>query len=193
MKNTFLDYVSSINESSSTIVYHGDDFNTTKLEPKWMLHKDSNNQEGVGIYFSIRPETAKSYGKNIVAAEINHKNFIDSRSELGKINSKKIVNLMKYLHSLDNEPLWYLLTDYGFEVYKPEDVEDWHFLELYKKMKTEHIRNFQIELAQKFNTEDFVKAWNKFVKIDGTFQKQPNGDVWYAIINTDIKISKYRE
>ena len=58
-------------------------------------------------------------------------------------------------------------------------------------MKTEHIRNFQIELAQKFNTEDFVKAWNKFVKIDGTFQKQPNGDVWYAVINTDIKVSKY--
>lgn len=27
-------------------VYHGDNFGTTKLEPKWMLHKESNNQEG---------------------------------------------------------------------------------------------------------------------------------------------------
>lgn len=48
MKNAFLDYINSVNESNNISVYHGDDFNTTKLDPKWMLHKDSNNQEGVG-------------------------------------------------------------------------------------------------------------------------------------------------
>lgn len=29
-------------------VYHGDNFGTAKIDPKWMLHADSNNQEGAG-------------------------------------------------------------------------------------------------------------------------------------------------
>ena len=62
--------------------------------------------------------------------------------------------------------------DYGFEVYEPEDVQDYHLEQLYNKIKEEQIRNFQIELAQKFGTENFVKAWNKYVKLDGTFQVQ---------------------
>lgn len=175
-----------------TTVYHGDNFGTTKIDPKWMLHADSNNQEGVGIYFGTLLETAQAYGKDIVKAEINHKKFIDSRASVSKLNKASTVKLLQELHKIDNEPLWYLLTDYNFEVYEPEDVEDYHLEKLYDKMKSTQIRWFQIELAEKFGTENFVKAWNKHLKIDGTFQVQDKStnNIWYAIINTDIKLTK---
>lgn len=187
---TFREWLREAN--TLTTIYHGDNFGTAKIDPKWMLHADSNNQEGVGIYFGTLLETAEAYGKHIVKAEINHKKFIDSRANVSKLNKASVVKLLQELHNIDNEPLWYLLTDYGFEVYEPEDVQDYHLEKLYDKMKSTQIRWFQIELAQKFGTENFVKAWNKYIKIDGTFQVQDKStnNIWYAIINTDIKLTK---
>ena len=178
--------------STLTTVYHGDNFGTTKIDPKWMLHSSSNNQEGVWIYFGTLLETAKDYGKNIVKAELNHKKFIDSRADVSKLNKASTVKLLQELHKIDNEPLWYLLSDWGFEVYEPEDVQDYYLEQLYNKLKEEQIRNFQVELAQKFGTENFVKAWNKHIKLDGTFQVQDKSknNIWYAIMNTDIKLTK---
>lgn len=188
--STFREWLREAN--TLTTVYHGDNFGTTKIEPKWMLHADSNNQEGVGLYFGTLLETAQAYGKDIVKAEINHKKFIDSRANVSKLNKASTVKLLQELHKIDNEPLWYLLTDYNFEVYEPEDVQDYHLEKLYDKMKSTQIRWFQIELAEKFGTENFVKAWNKYIKLDGTFQIQDKNtnNIWYAIINTDIKLTK---
>ena len=187
---TFREWLREAN--TSITVYHGDNFGTSKIDPKWMLHADSRNQEGVGIYFATLLQTAKAYGKHIVKAEINHKKFIDSRADVSKLNKASTVKLLQELLKIDNEPLWYYLTDWGYQIEDPKDVKGYHFEQLYNNIKEEQIRNFQIELAQKFGTENFVKAWNKYLKIDGTFQVQDKStnNIWYAIINTDIKLTK---
>ena len=124
------------------------------------------------IYFGTLLETVKDYGKNIVKVEINHKKFVDSRADISIIGKIKIVNLLKALHK--------------------EDVKGYHFEQLFNNIKQEQIRNFQIEMAQKFGTENFVKAWNKYIKLDETFQVQDKStnNIWYAIMNTDIKLTK---
>ena len=62
----------------------------------------------------------------------------------------------------------------------------------YNNIKQEQVRNFQVELAQKFGTENFVKAWNKYIKLDGTFrvQDKSTNNIWYYVINIDIKLTK---
>ena len=177
------------NEASLTTVYHGDNFGTTKIDPKWMLHADSNNQEGVGIYFGTLIETAQAYGKHIVKAEINHKKFIDSRANVSKLNKASTVKLLQELHKIDNEPLWYLLTDYNFQISEPSKVKAFHLEKLFDKIKSQQIRHFQIDMCENFGTENFVKIWNEIIKIDGTFQEQSEGNVWYAIINDQIKVT----
>lgn len=184
-----MSFIEFLNEIKLITVYHGDNFKTNKLEPKWMNHADSNNQEGVGIYFGTLLETAEAYGKNIIKAEINHKRFINSRYTLDNINSKKIISLLKELHKLDNEPLWYLLTDYNFQISEPSKVKAFHLEKLFDKIKSQQIRHFQIDMCENFGTENFVKIWNEIIKIDGTFQEQSEGNVWYAIINDQIKVT----
>jgi len=51
------------------------------------------------------------------------------------------------------------------------------------------VRNFQIDLANRFGVDQFVNIWNKTTKIDGTKQKQPNGAMWYSVINPKIKLN----
>ena len=59
-------------------------------------------------------------------------------------------------------------------------------------MKSTQIIWYQIELAKKFDTENFVKAWNKYIKLDGTFrvQDKSTNNIWYCVINIDIKLTK---
>jgi len=152
---------------------------------------NGNNQEGIGIYFSNILETAETYGKNIVSAEIEHKKFIDSRKSISDyVNISKIVKLFEYLHNTDNEPFYYLATDWGIEISEPEDVDKQVLLQLAKNMSTEEVRNFQITLAEEFGVVDFVEGWNKIIKIPGTYQKQSDKEYWYAIIDTSIKVQK---
>ena len=177
-----------LNESK-VVTYHGDDFGTKKLEAKLM--NNGNNQEGIGIYFGSLT-TAETYGKYVVKAEINHSKFIDSREDIGKyIKVDKIAKLFVHLHKLDGEPLYYMVTDWGIDgVVEPEDVEPQHLKELASKMLEEEVRNFQITLAEAFGVVDFVEAWNKIIKIPGTYQKQGGDEFWYAIIDTKIKVEK---
>ena len=60
----------------------------------------------------------------------------------------------------------------------------------FDKMTTEEVRNFQITMAQEFGVVDFVEAWNKIIKIPGTFQEQGGDEIWYAIIDTTINLKK---
>jgi len=176
-----------LNESK-VVIYHGDDFNTTKLEPKLM--NNGNNQEGIGIYFSNKLATAEGYGKDIVSTSINTRDFIDSRVPILNINKTKIFKMLKHLHSLDNEPLYYQMTDWGIEVQEPEDITDALIKEHITNVNFEEVRNFQITLAQDYGVVNFVNAWNKYVGICGTYSKQSSTEMWYAVIDTHIKLKK---
>lgn len=169
-------------------IFHGDNFNTKKLDPKLM--NNGNNQEGIGIYFG-NLQTAESYGKNIVKTSINPKRFIPARDSISDhIKVRDISKLLKELHKIDNEPLYYEVTDWGEEVPEPEDIKDYHLEDLAENIKDEEVRNVQIDLAEKFGVLNFVKVWLKVVKgIDGTFTDRPS-DTWYAVLNPKYSLEK---
>ncbi len=175
-----------INEAKKIIVYHGDDFNTTKIDPKFMF--GGNNQEGVGIYFGAL-EVAKKYGRDIVSIDINPRDFKDARTDIDRIiNEKQAVSIFKYILKKDSD-FWYILTDYGMEISEPEDVDDYHLRELWDSMKTTEARNFQIEIVQNSSVEPFVEAWNKFTKVHGLYEKESG---FYSVINTKYKLTKVK-
>jgi hypothetical protein len=167
-----------------TVTYHGDNFGTKKLDAKLM--NNGNNQEGIGIYFGPL-ETAQGYGKNIIKTEVNPKNFIGSRDDVSKhIKKISILALLTELHRTDNEPFYYALTDWGKEIMEPEDVTRDDLMFLANVYKDEEVRNFQIDLAEKFGVTTFVEIWNRIFKnIHGTYNKDLD---WYCIINTKQKV-----
>ena len=175
-------------EGRKVTIFHGDNFRTKKLEPKLM--NNGNNQEGIGIYFSNNIETAKTYGKDLISVEVDEKKLIPSRGYIGEeIGTDKIAELLKAMNEVDNEEMYYYMTDW-IEIYEPEDIEDYHFEMMAENIQDDQVRNFQIDLAQKFGVEDFVEAWNKITKIDGIWEEQYSGEIWYAIINPKIKVQQ---
>ena len=175
-------------QSNMVEVYHGDDYNTRSLEPRLM--NNGNNQEGVGIYFSDRLETTRAYGRNIVKTYINMNKFVESRKPVSVINSSSIVTLLRDMSKVDKEAMFYIATDYGIYLEEPDDLGFYHIEELYSYLKNEEIRNFQTMLAGAFGVENFVKSWNKWVKIDGTWNFHNSSERWFAIINPSIKVER---
>lgn len=169
-----------------TILYHGDDFETTKLDPKWMMHDDSRNAVGVGIYFTPDMEHTKLYGNNISKISMNGLKLVNGFTPIEKIINQS--TFVKFLETLNktNEGIWYLITDYGIEVQDQREIRRHHFLKLYNFMKSQEIRDWQIELAQATSIIDFVTAWNNIIKIDGLYNPETN---YYAIINTNIPVT----
>ena len=179
-----------VQEATTITIYHGGPAIVKTIDPKWMMTAASNNQEGIGIYFG-NLDVASSYGRSIVQAEINPKKFIDSRESIGKYSKGILNQLLQILHKTDNEPLYYELTDWGVEVQEPEDVTSAHLRELSLNLKDEEVRNFQIDMAQKFGVEAFVEAWNKiYPQIHGTYNKDLG---FYAVINSKIKVKPFTE
>ena len=166
-------------------VYHGDDFGSVLLDPKLMMH-GGNNQEGVGIYFGPI-SMAEGYGKYISYANVDQRRFIDPRELVEDvIPHDKLIKLLLALHKSDEESMYYLVTDYGFDVGDVEDVDENAIIGMSDHIKTTEIRNLQIELAQRFDVKSLVKAWNEEIEdIDGTYHSET--DI-YCIINTDIKV-----
>lgn len=172
--------------TENKVLYHGDDYGTTALNAKWMLHDESNNQEGVGIYFSPDINVAKSYGNKISKISADNLRIVNSRLPFNKaIKKQDAVNLMKYIFNND-EDFWYKISDY-IEVTGPEDVEDYHFEMLYDTMKGQEIRNWQSEIAMATNITNFVTGWNKFIPIDGLYETRTRH---HSIINTSIKVER---
>lgn len=173
-------------ENNDTL-YHGDDFGTTSINPKWMYHDSSNNQEGIGIYFSPDINVARSYGKKISSISKSGLKIFDARRPaVDAVSLNQAARLTEELNRT-NEDFWYIYSDYGIEVAEPEDVENHHHFQLQEMMMNEQIRNWQIEMAQNaVNIEIFVRAWNKHIKIDGLFE---NESQFYSIINTSVKVT----
>lgn len=111
--------------------------------------------------------------------------------EIGKaISIKTILDILLDMFNSNLEEMYYMVTDYGVVVYKPEDIQTKHILMLSKLLATEQVRNFQIELAEKFGVVEFVKSWNKHTNIDGTYNKNTDDEIWFAIVNTNIPVTK---
>lgn len=166
-------------------IYHGDDFGTTRLEPKWMLHNQSNNLEGVGIYFSPDIEVAKNYGDKICSIRTLGLKIVESRQPVGDVihDDEAIEFYMKL--STNDESFWYMISDYTY-ISGPEDVDESACDETWQIMKAEQIRNWQIEMAQACDTiENFVHIWNDTLPIDGLYE---TANQFYCIIETDVKV-----
>jgi len=173
-------------KESSKIVYHGDNHKTKKLDVSLMNH--GNNQEGIGIYFSDNIDTAYDYGRDVVSAEINMSKFLPSRVNISKIGKLKIKKLLHALWKYNKEEMFYWVSDY-IEVSVEDDVQDVHIDELAGYLMNEQIRNFQIDLADKFGVENMVREWNAIVKIDGLYNRNNDNEIWYAIINPKIRLT----
>ena len=176
-----------LTEANTLTIYHGDNFGTKRIDSKLMMN--GNVQEGPGIYFGTL-ETAQTYGKDVVYAEVDPKKFIPSRGTVGRY-LKLRYDLMKILHKVDPEPLWYDLTDWGQEIENPEDVKlsDLRFLS--EQVKNDEVRNFLIGLAQSFGPEELAKAWLKvYPNKLGTYNSELE---FYAIINTKVFLRPYKE
>lgn len=153
------------------LIYHGDNYGgKLKLTDKYM--KLSNNQEGMGIYFG-NLSIARGYGDDITEAEIDTSRFADSRNPTHRVlSSRAVLKMLKYLAKEDLESMWYLATDYGFDV----DMEDTIDVlpNLAHAMKDEEIRNFQITLAQSFGTVPLSKAWKSATRLMGLYHTENN-------------------
>jgi hypothetical protein len=177
---------------SNEVLYHGDDYGTTALTPQWMMHgerftnKRSNNQEGVGIYFTPEIEVAKTYGSKISQISTEGLKVVNSRMSVkNAVKKSDALKLLNYLNE-NNENFWYLITDYNIEITGPEDVEPYHLQMLFNAMKDQEIRNWQIELADASSVIDLVTGWNKFIPIDGLYESVSK---FYSIINTNVKVT----
>ena len=152
---------------------------------------NGNNQEGIGIYFGTL-ESAERYGKYLVSVEVDPSKFVNSRGDVGKELKLLSVKLfLSELHKLDSEPLYYVLTDWGKEIMEPEDVTKSDLNFLAKQYLDEEVRNFQIDMVEKFGVVDFVETWNRvFRNIHGTYNKDLD---WYCIINTKQKVTTLKD
>jgi len=181
----FKDYIT---EGKLQTIYHGDNFNTKKLIPKLMMQESGNSQEGVGIYFSNKIETAESYGKDVISINVDTKKLIPSRGYIGdEIGIKNIAKILRDMYKIDEEEMYYYISDW-LEIMEPEDIRDYHFDKMAKNIKDTQVRNFQIDISEKFGVVHFVESWNKVTRIDGTYEKVSQDETWYAIINPYIKV-----
>jgi hypothetical protein len=173
-------------ENNDTL-YHGDNFGTTSLDPKWMLHNDSNNQVGVGIYFSPDINVAKTYEPKISSISRQGLKIVESRQlAIDHIDLNQAAKFTKALNDA-NEDFWYVYSDYGIEVAEPEDVEDYHHVQLQEMMLREEIRNWQLEMAERSdNINVYVNAWNQLFDIDGLYETDSQ---FYSIINTNVQVT----
>lgn len=165
------------------LLFHGGSHVLTNLEPKWMLHGESNNQEGVGIYFSPDIKVAQGYGEKISYIVNDHITIKPSRAPIDTmITADQAVKIFSYILERD-ENFWYMISDY-VEVSEPEDIEQYHLETVWDMMKDQMARDWQLELAMASNVVDFVEAWHNFTSIDGLYEDDSK---FYAIINPNIK------
>lgn len=176
-------------EFTSLTLYHGDAYGTVgNLLPTYMLHSNSNNQEGVGIYFNPDIEVAESYGPKIsmiTLTESQQKRVKLSRSPTYKtISVPAAVGMLSEINHNDPD-FWYKLTDYSIDVGSQEEVESHHLQRLFNMMKPVEIRNFQSEICMATSVDVFVTAWNNHINIIGLYEPVTRH---YSIINTAIPV-----
>jgi len=178
-----------LSEGAQTNIYHGGSRVIRRLEPKSMHHGNSNNQEGVGIYFGDTIEIAQTYGKKLVYIEVDKRKFVDSRAQAKRVlKAKHIADIL--IDALETEPsvkedLFYFVSDY-VEVRDEDDLEKWHMEEVAKHLINDEIRYLQVTLAEVLGVEIFVESWNYYVShIHGTYNASEG---FWSVINTDYRV-----
>jgi hypothetical protein len=172
---------------TSLTLYHGDAFGTVgNLQPTYMLHGSSNNQEGVGIYFSPDITVAESYGSKVSMIQLTESQR--KRVKLSRSLTYKTVSVAAAVNMLikinqDDPDFWYLLTDYNIDVSSQEEVNSHHLQQLFHSMKAAELRNFQTELCMATSVATFVTAWNTSINIIGLYEPVSQ---FYSIISTGI-------
>ena len=182
-----------LNEMMNTkkILYHGGPIKFNKIIPKYMFTKNSNAQEGVGIYFTPYLEVANKYGDHIMFIVINeNKKFIDSyelASDAYKLyDIEKLIDIIKIQNK---DELYVYITnwkevDYDLSTDKMKE----EFKSILPHMMEEEVRNFHIEMVEIFGVENFIFAWNKIFgnKYYGTYNPELE---FYAVMNTKVKVN----
>lgn len=176
-------------------IYHGDNYGTTDINSNYknMFNKNTNVQEGIGVYFSKDIEVAKGYGSHIISTVINTSKLLPSRDSIGSYISNS--TLSKFISELNKSiPEFYLIfTDYGIEVESSAEVNINHINKLVAMMNTSEVRNFQIEIIEAcnrgvsncINNKIFVDTWLKHIKYYGTINEQLE---FIALMHTDNEV-----
>jgi len=181
-------------DNSSMAVYHGGRHKMDSIEPFWMYHGESNNQEGVGIYFVDDIDYAKSYGDEICKTYIrDQKLFIDSRGVIADFLDVVDINdllVNGFMGGSDEvkEAFFYFMSDY-IEVTSPDEIDDHGIEELANHLMDWEVRHFQNNLAEIFGVK-FVELWNEYIPyVHGTRNTDKDATV-FAIINTDYYLEE---
>lgn len=182
-------YKAFIAEAANVRVFHGTKYNTTSINPAHM--NNSINEYGVGIYFTDNVSTTKMYGSNVIEAMVDPSRFIDASSPVSRVGPDYLKLLLE-LKRTSLEGIYYMVTDFGVEIGEPEEVTDAHIRYVYDKIKRQQIRHSQQEITDNVGVENFVKAWNNNIRLDGLTDKKSTGETFYVIINPKIKVSKFK-
>jgi hypothetical protein len=83
--------------------------------------------------------------------------------------------MLEYIQK-NNKRFQLLFDDFGAETAS----------ELWDMVAEDEMRNVQINLAEYSDTKTLVKAWNKFIKIDGLYEKSSG---FYSVINPKYKVT----
>jgi hypothetical protein len=177
----FKDYLNYLNESTPEVLYHGQRFKGDPFKSMKKYYNQGNQQEGPGIYFGSL-EVANDYGPFVykTVESLKNKLFLPSRKSIGRIPNfyKKVPVLLKELFKLDEETMFYQISDW-IPVSEPEEIEEYHIEEFASKLKDEELRNFLITYADLYGG-DFLDVFNKvYPKVYGTFNKELN---FYAFL-----------
>lgn len=189
MKN-MLNFKEFIIESIPKVVYHGDNFGLNSINNNYdrMFSKDSNVQEGIGIYFANDLKVAEGYGSKVVQTKVNITKLVPSRGDVSKyITKTQAMGMFKDINKA-SEDFWYIFTDYDMEVESAKEVNSSNYSKLYDMMKDSEVRNFQIEILEATkDTKLFVDAWLKNTKKYGTFNEDLG---FYALMYNDDTVTK---
>ena len=174
-------------KSEPLVLYHGDDFGTTRLLPQLMFH-GGNNQEGVGIYFSKYRGQASAYGSKICKTVLTSMtNIVHSRSTTYEVLDAQTGSNFIYILNEQCPKFWKIFSPYGIKVNSANDVTEEHCITLYDEISETQMRDFQIQLCHySGDTTRFVNAWNTSVPIRGVYE--PTNAI-FCLIDTKIKVT----
>jgi len=108
-------------------------------------------------------------------------------------SKSSVYRFLKELHDIDSTIMYNFLVDYGMD----ESVQ--HYIGNYVKsikrivefLLYSEIRNFQLDIAERFGVINFVICWNRiFSDVKGLRENRPGGEIWASIIDNSIQLRK---
>lgn len=181
-------------------MFHGDSFDTSKLDPKWMAHPQANQTYGPGIYFASDIRTACSYGSDIICADIDLEKYVHA---MGDVRTYFTVSVLADILMSMNDLICAKDPDpddgYNSMAYFVSNWEDAFkltrsaALRISRKYMDSQIRHWANEWVD-IDVSAFVAAWKMHTEYDGTFftftDLKTGPLTFVAVLNPDIEVSK---